>query len=183
MRFVHTKSAISRCNSKLFTFLDCYSKNGEEGNVFFSIHKPFDEPKKGANVQWRFCLTYESHRARREMLSFPWACYCVIRCVLFLFLLKKFFLTFIFERERDRDRQSVSGGGTEREGDTESEAGSRLWAVSTEPDVGLNSQSVRSWPELKSNAQPTELPRHPGGNFFRTLKCDGKKTAGSQLLT
>ena len=29
------------------------------------------------------------------------------------------------------------GRGTEREGDTESEAGSRLPAVSTEPDVGL----------------------------------------------
>ena len=29
------------------------------------------------------------------------------------------------------------GGGSEREGDTESEAGSRLQTVSTEPDVGL----------------------------------------------
>ena len=36
-----------------------------------------------------------------------------------------------------RDRQSMSGGGAEREGDTESEAGSRLGAVSTEPDSGL----------------------------------------------
>ena len=32
---------------------------------------------------------------------------------------------------------SMSRGGAEREGDTESEAGSRLRAVSTEPDVGL----------------------------------------------
>ena len=32
----------------------------------------------------------------------------------------------------------MSWGGAEREGDTESEAGSRLWAVSTtEPDAGL----------------------------------------------
>ena len=31
----------------------------------------------------------------------------------------------------------MSRGGAEREGDTESEAGSRLRAVSTEPDVGL----------------------------------------------
>ena len=38
---------------------------------------------------------------------------------------------FIFER------QSMSGVGAEREGDTESKAGSRLQAVSTEPDVGL----------------------------------------------
>ena len=31
----------------------------------------------------------------------------------------------------------MSGGGAEREGDTESEAGCKLQAVSTEPDVGL----------------------------------------------
>ena len=36
-----------------------------------------------------------------------------------------------------RERQSASGGGAESDGDTESEAGSRLPAVSTEPDVGL----------------------------------------------
>ena len=44
---------------------------------------------------------------------------------------------FIFERG---ERQSGSGGGAEREGDTESEAGSMLRAVNTEPgmepDVG-----------------------------------------------
>ena len=38
---------------------------------------------------------------------------------------------FIFER------QSVSGGGAEREGDPESEAGSGLRAVNTEPHAGL----------------------------------------------
>ena len=37
----------------------------------------------------------------------------------------------------ERQRQNVSGLGAEREGDTESEAGSGLWAVSTEPNVGL----------------------------------------------
>ena len=31
----------------------------------------------------------------------------------------------------------MNGGGSGREGDTESEAGSRLRAVSTEPDAGL----------------------------------------------
>ena len=35
----------------------------------------------------------------------------------------------------------MSGGGAEREGDTESEAGSRLPAVSTEPDTGLELSS------------------------------------------
>ena len=38
---------------------------------------------------------------------------------------------------RDRERESASRGGAEREGDTESEAVSRLRAVSTEPDVRL----------------------------------------------
>ena len=40
-------------------------------------------------------------------------------------------------RERETERQSTSRGRAEREGDTESEAGSRLRAVSTEPDAGL----------------------------------------------
>ena len=31
----------------------------------------------------------------------------------------------------------MSGGGAEREGDTDPEVGSRLRAVSTEPDMGL----------------------------------------------
>ena len=35
------------------------------------------------------------------------------------------------------ERQSMSGAGAEREGDTDSEAGSGLRAVGTEPDAGL----------------------------------------------
>ena len=38
---------------------------------------------------------------------------------------------------RERERQSVNREGAEREGDTESETGSKLPAVSTEPDAGL----------------------------------------------
>ena len=44
---------------------------------------------------------------------------------------------FIFETERHTHTQSVSGGGTERQEDTASEAGSRLQAISTEPDARL----------------------------------------------
>ena len=43
---------------------------------------------------------------------------------------------------RERERQSVSRGGAEREGDTESEAGSRVRAVSAEPDVELKLTST-----------------------------------------
>ena len=42
----------------------------------------------------------------------------------------------IFERQRQRQRQRASRGRVEREGDTEPEGGSRLRAVSTEPDAG-----------------------------------------------
>ena len=48
----------------------------------------------------------------------------------------------------ERERQSMSEGGAERE--TESEAGSRLWAVSTEPDVGLEPTNweIMTWAEV-----------------------------------
>ena len=38
---------------------------------------------------------------------------------------------------RDRERQNLGRGGAESEGDTESKAGFRLPAVSTEPNAGL----------------------------------------------
>ena len=44
---------------------------------------------------------------------------------------------------RGRDTECKWGRGREREGDTESKAGSRLfWTVSTEPDVGLKLMAV-----------------------------------------
>ena len=46
-----------------------------------------------------------------------------------------FFNVYLFLRERKI--LSVTGGGTERSRDTESEAGSRIRAVSTEPNEGL----------------------------------------------
>ena len=50
----------------------------------------------------------------------------------------------------DRERQSMNGGGAEREGDTESEAGSRLWAISPEPNVGLEltDREIVTWAEV-----------------------------------
>ena len=59
-----------------------------------------------------------------------WVCHLSV-----LISLTKFFLIFLFTFEGER--QSASRGGAEREGDAESEAGSRLRAVSTEPDAGL----------------------------------------------
>ena len=49
-----------------------------------------------------------------------------------------------------RERESMRRGEAEREGDTESKAGSRLWAVSTEPDAGLEltSREIMTWAEV-----------------------------------
>ena len=61
--------------------------------------------------------------------------------MIFLFIatmeIFNFFNVYLFLKER----QSVNGGGTESKGDTESEAGFRLRAFSTEPDVGLRHMS------------------------------------------
>ena len=44
----------------------------------------------------------------------------------------------------------MNGGGSEREGDTELETGSRLWAVSREPDAGLEltDREIVTWAEV-----------------------------------
>ena len=46
----------------------------------------------------------------------------------------------------------MNGGGAEREGDTKSETGSRLRAISPEPDAGLEltDREIVTW--LKSDA-------------------------------
>ena len=44
----------------------------------------------------------------------------------------------------------MNGGGAEREGDTESEAGSRLRAISPEPNAGLEltNREIMTWVEV-----------------------------------
>ena len=44
----------------------------------------------------------------------------------------------------------MNGGGAEREGDTEPETGSRLWAISPEPDAGLKltDREIVTWAEV-----------------------------------
>ena len=53
----------------------------------------------------------------------------------------------------DRERQSMNRGGSEREGDTESEVGSRLRAVSKEPCAGLKLTDceIMIWAEVGSS--------------------------------
>ena len=60
--------------------------------------------------------------------------------------LKKIF----FDIDSFLREQRVSGRGAEREGNTESEAGSGLWAISTEPDAGLEltDREIMTWAEV-----------------------------------
>ena len=77
----------------------------------------------------------------------------------FLFLKKIFFNVYLFLRERERGKW---GRDTEREGDPESEAGSRLRAVSTEPDVGLElmNHEIMTWAEVRRSTNwATQVPR------------------------
>ena len=62
-----------------------------------------------------------------KFLRFVVVAYLFFKC-LFIYLFIYLFL---------REKQSTSRAGAERKGDTESEAGFRLRAVSTEPDMGL----------------------------------------------
>ena len=57
-----------------------------------------------------------------------------------------FFFFFFFQRLFifGTERKSMNGGGAEREGDTESETGSRLRDINPEPDAGSNSRTARS---------------------------------------
>ena len=66
-----------------------------------------------------------SYKALLLPLSFPLFCFVLFCFVLFCFVFLNIYL-FLREKERERERQSMSGGEAEREGDIESEAGSRL---------------------------------------------------------
>ena len=75
----------------------------------------------------------------------------------------------------------MNGGGAEREGDTESEAGSRLWAISPEPDAGLELTDLEivTWVEVgRLTDWATQAPQPVSilkGVFFiliMTLKGD-----------
>ena len=72
---------------------------------------------------------------------------------------------FIYFWDNTRDRVQAVEGQTE--GDKESEAGSRLWAVSPEPNAGLEPTSceIMTWAEVgRSTDWATQVPRK--SNFF-----------------
>ena len=80
---------------------------------------------------WKQKSVLEFHEPRVSSLEWDPALEIIFLSSSFLSFFFFFFKVFL------RERQSVSSGGEEREGDTEPEAGSMLWAVNTEPDAGL----------------------------------------------
>ena len=76
----------------------------------------------------------------------------------------------------DGEKQSMSWGRAEREGDTESKAGSRFWAVSTEPDVGFEPTNLEdmTWAEVEcltdwATQRPWTMSNN-NNNTFKTAK-------------
>ena len=68
---------------------------------------------------------------------------------------------FISFWERGRETECKQGRSTERDGDTESEADSGLWAVSTQPNAGLEltSHEIMSWAKVgHSTDRATQAP-------------------------
>ena len=78
-----------------------------------------------------------------------------------------YFLMFLFEQASMRE--NISRGGAQREEDTESKAGSRLWAVSTELDMGLKPTNceIMTWAEV--GHLTTEPPRRQKLPVFTEL--------------
>ena len=63
--------------------------------------------------------------------------------------------------DTDRQTECKWGRGREREGDTESEAGSRLWAVTTEPNAGLEimHRKIMTWAKVECSTDwATQAP-------------------------
>ena len=67
----------------------------------------------------------------------------------------------MFFRETEHEWASTNWGRAGREGDTGSQAGSRLWAASTEPHVGfkLVNQEIMTWAEVRCSTDwATQMP-------------------------
>ena len=71
-----------------------------------------------------------------------------------------------------RDRDMVWVGEGQREGDPESEAGSRLWAAGTEPDTGLEpaNHEIMTWARC-SKDWATQAPLKRSVFLIPTLPC------------
>ena len=105
---------------------------------------------KQFGFRYSFYLSIRHKRKEREHI-------CMYSNSVFLFF-SFFFLMFTYFWETERDRSWAGQGRREREMQNLKQVpGSELSAQS--PAWGLNLWTMRSWPEQKSDAQPTEPPR------------------------
>ena len=76
----------------------------------------------------------------------------------------------------ETERHSMSREEAEREGDTECEAGSRLWAVSTEPDAGLEltNSEIMTWAEVGRLTDWATQATQQRGNIFSLQRIQEK---------
>ena len=81
---------------------------------------------------------------------------------------------YFWQRERERETEHEQGG-TEREGDTESETGSRIWAVSTEPDAGLEltDREIMTWAEV-SRSTDWATQATPKDIYLEAVTCQAQ---------
>ena len=113
----------------------------QEGAAMFPNSKKAGVPRTGSRETGP-CMDFGSMLGHCKVLSGA-----VPGCDFFFFLFFfQRFLIYFWEREI----QSMKGGGAEREGDTESETGSRLRAISPEPDAGLEltDREIVTWLKL-----------------------------------
>ena len=78
-----------------------------------------------------------------------WGYLCCSGQKYYFYFFHKNFLTFLFIFEREKET-GCEQGRAERQGDPEAEAGSRLWAVSTEPNAGLKptNSEIMTWAKV-----------------------------------
>ena len=107
----------------------------------------------GARVTFPWLTSDWSHSCGGQLHMSYIPLYTVGTCFFFLNI-----YSFLREREGGRETESewAWAGEGQRERDRGSKTGSAGTAVS--PAWGLNSQTMRSWPEPKSDTQPTEPP-------------------------
>ena len=79
-----------------------------------------------------------------------------------LFVFQKILFIYLTEREREHKQGEWQAEG---EGETDS-------SLSRKPDMGLHPRTLRSWPEPKADASPTEPRRCPSicSNVARNIK-------------
>ena len=114
-----------------------------------------DHTVQSGSLPMTFCLvphrTVSSVRTGTKSVCYAMCLEDLEKCLAYDRLFKNIFLEFIYFREREREN-------------LKQEPGSKLSAQSLMWD--LNPWTMRSWPELKSDAYLTEPPRRPRPSLF-----------------